>query len=90
MKITEIRIRRIDLSDSKLKAVASITLDDCFVIHDIRIVEGKDNMLVAMPSRREKDGKYRDIAHPLNTEFRVAISNALLDAYNNSADVPKQ
>ncbi len=81
MKISDVRIRKVE-SDSKLKAIASITIEDYFVIHDIKIIEGKDSLFIAMPSRKTKEGEYKDIAHPINTETRTAMSETILAAYN--------
>ncbi|MBQ2717843.1 MAG: septation regulator SpoVG [Clostridia bacterium] len=82
MKITDVRVRLIQKEDSKLKAVASITFEDCFVVHDIKIIEGNDGLFIAMPSRKTADGEYKDIAHPINTPTREAIISSVLDAYN--------
>lgn len=68
LKISDVRIRFVKKEDSKLKAVASITIDDCFVVHDIKVIEGTDGPFIAMPSRKTNDGEFKDIAHPLNTE----------------------
>lgn len=81
MKINDIRIRLINKSESKLKAVASIVIDDCFVIHDIKVLEGNQGNFVAMPSRKTPDGQYKDVAHPLNTPTREALNNAVLEEY---------
>lgn len=81
MKITDIRVRRVDKEDSKLRAVVSITIDDCFVVHDIKIIEGKDNLFIAMPSRKTKEGEYKDVAHPISTEVRSMLSEAIIEAY---------
>ena len=64
--------------------IASITIDDCFVIHDIKIIEGKESLFIAMPSRKTKEGEYKDIAHPINSETRQMLSDAVLKAYNNA------
>ena len=82
MKISDVRIRFVKKDDSKLKAVASITIDDCFVVHDIKVIEGADGPFIAMPSRKTNDGDFKDIAHPLNTETRESLRNAILTAYN--------
>ncbi len=82
MKISDVRIRFVKKDDSKLKAVASITIDDCFVVHDIKVIEGADGPFIAMPSRKTNDGEFKDIAHPLNTETRESLRNAILTAYN--------
>ncbi len=81
MKISDVRIRFVKKDDSKLKAVASITIDDCFVVHDIKVIEGADGPFIAMPSRKTNDGEFKDIAHPLNTETRENLRNAILAAY---------
>ena len=81
MKINDIRIREVRNQDGKLKAVASITIDDCFVVHDIKIFERVDGHSIAMPSRKTSDGKYKDIAHPLNSETRELLQSAILTAF---------
>lgn len=81
MKISDIRIRLVDKEDSKLKAVASITIDDCFVVHDIKVIEGKEGYFISMPSKKTPDGEFKDIVHPINTETREAISAQVIDAY---------
>ena len=80
MKITDVRVRIVKKDDSKLKAVASVTFDDCFVIHDIKIIEGSDGPFIAMPSRKTND-EYKDIAHPIKQETREEIIKAILAAY---------
>lgn len=84
MKISDIRIRLIKKDDSKLKAVASITIDDCFVVHDIKIIEGTDEMFISMPSRKTPDGEYKDIVHPINTPTRELIKNAIMEEYQKA------
>ena len=74
------------MDDSKLKAVASVTLDNCFVVHDIKIIDGTDGLFIAMPSRKTSDGEFKDIAHPLNTETREALKNAILNAYADALE----
>ena len=81
MKISDVRIRLVNKEDNKLKAVASITIDDCFVIHDIKVIEGVKGLFIAMPSRRAADGEFRDIAHPINSETRDHIQNIILEEY---------
>ena len=81
MKITDVRVRIVKKDDSKLKAVASITIDDCFVIHDIKVIDGTDGYFVAMPSRKTSDGEYKDIAHPINSETRQTVIDAVLEAF---------
>lgn len=81
LNITEVRIRLMEKNDTKLKAVASITIDDCFVVHDLKIIEGPDGNFIAMPSKKTPSGEYKDIAHPLNTETREALRNLILTKY---------
>ena len=81
MNISDVHIRLSQKEDSKLKAVASITIDDCFVVHDIKIIEGTDSLFIAMPSRKTAEGEYKDIAHPLNTETRTLLRDVVLNAY---------
>ena len=81
MKISDIRIRLVDKEDSKLKAVASITIDDCFVVHDIKVIEGKEGYFISMPSKKTPDGEFKDIVHPINTETREAISAQVIEAF---------
>lgn len=82
MKISEVRVRKVDKEDSKLKAVASVTIDDCFVVHDIKIIQGESALFIAMPSKKTKEGEYKDIAHPINPETRQELSEAILKAYD--------
>lgn len=84
MKISDVRIKKIDKEDSKLRGVASVTIEDCFVVHDIKIIEGKEELFIAMPSRKNKEGEYRDIVHPINAETREYISKLLLEAYEKA------
>lgn len=84
MKISDIRIRFVDKEDSKLKAVASITIDDCFVVHDIKVIEGKDGFFISMPSKKTPDGEYKDIVHPINTETRESISAQIIEAFKSA------
>ena len=80
MEITDIRIRRLEGSN-KMKAVVSITIDDEFVLHDIKVVDGEKGLFIAMPSKKTADGEYRDIAHPIKTETRNRIQRMILDRY---------
>jgi stage V sporulation protein G len=81
MKISDVRVRIVQKEDIKLKAVASITIDDCFVIHDIKVIEGIEGYFVAMPSRKTNEGEFKDIAHPINTETRQTVIDAVLEAF---------
>jgi stage V sporulation protein G len=87
MKITEVRISLRD--DAKLKAFVSITLDDCFVIRGLKIIEGKTDTFVAMPSRKRKDGEYQDIAHPINNEARQEMEDIILKEYRKELERAK-
>lgn len=86
MNITDVRVRKM-MKESNLKAVASITIDDDFVVHDIKVVEGEKGLFIAMPSRKAADGEYRDIAHPINQEVRTMFEKEILDAYDKAEDV---
>ena len=81
MQITDVRIRKVD-KEGKMKAVVSITIDDEFVVHDIKIIEGEKGLFIAMPSRKASDGEYRDIAHPINSGTREKIQKMILDKYD--------
>jgi stage V sporulation protein G len=87
MKITDVRIRQVDKEDSKLKAIASVTIEECFVVHDIKIIQGESSMFIAMPSRKTKEGEYKDIAHPINSETRNEMSDVILKAYDEALKV---
>jgi stage V sporulation protein G len=80
MVITDVRIRQVT-SESRLRAVASITIDECFAVHELRIIEGKEGLFVAMPSRQVTDGTFKDIAHPINVETRKMIEDAVIAKY---------
>ena len=80
MQITDIRVRKIT-QEGKMKEVVSVTFDDAFVVHDIKIIEGKENLFAAMPSRKSADGTYRDIVHPITTQMREQLQNAILAKY---------
>ncbi len=80
MQITDVRIRKIS-KEGKMKAVVSITLEDEFVVHDIKVIEGEKGLFIAMPSRRAADGEYRDIAHPINSNTREMIQKIILEKY---------
>ncbi len=84
MEITSVTIRKVEKEDSRMKGIASVLLDDCFAIHDIRIIEGDNGLFVAMPSRKTSVGEYRDIAHPINPETRKMFEDKVLEAYNNA------
>ena len=83
MQITDVRVRKI-ASQNRMKAIASVTFDDVFVVHDIKVIEGEKGLLIAMPSKKAADGEYRDIAHPINSSTRDAIQNIILEAYEKA------
>lgn len=83
MNITDVRIRKIK-DDGKMKAVVSLTFDDAFVIHDIKLIEGQSGLFVAMPSRKVGEADYRDIAHPINQETRTKIQDIIFEAYDQA------
>ena len=85
MEITDVRIRRIDI-EGKMKAVVSVTLDNQFVIHDIKIIESQNGLFIAMPSRKTPDGEFKDIAHPINAETREMLQTAILEKYENTSN----
>lgn len=84
MKISDVRIRLIDQEAGKLKAVASLVIDDCFAVHDIKIVSGEGGEFIAMPSRKTPDGDYKDIVHPINSETRKLFRNTIIEAYEQA------
>lgn len=85
MNITDVRIRKLD-NATRMKGSASVTFDDAFVVHDIKIIESANGLFVAMPSKRLPDGNYTDIAHPINADTRDLIQKAVLDAYEKQVD----
>jgi len=84
MEITSVTIRKEEKENSRMRGKASVTLDNCFAVHDIRIIEGNDGLFVAMPSRQKATGEYRDIAHPINQETRKMFEEKIIEAYNNA------
>lgn len=80
MKITDIRVRKIN-TEGRMKAVVSVTFDDCFAVHDIKVIEGQEKLFAAMPSRKTPDGEFKDIAHPINAEMREIIQKAIIEKY---------
>lgn len=85
MQITDVRVRKVS-KEGKMKAVVSITFDNEFVIHDIKVIEGEKGLFIAMPSRKASDGEYRDIAHPINSDTRTKIQNLILSEYEKVAE----
>ena len=86
MKVTDVRLRKIQ-TDGRMKALVSITLDESFVIHDLRVIEGNTGLFVAMPSKRTPDGEFRDIAHPINSDMRQEIQDAVMKVYDETDEV---
>ena len=85
MTITDVRVRKI-ASEGKMKAIVSVTFDNEFVVHDIKIIEGQNGLFIAMPSRKTPDGEFKDIAHPINTDTREKIQNSILKAYEEAME----
>lgn len=89
MEITDVRVRKI-AKEGKMKAIVSITFDDEFVVHDIKVIEGEKGLFIAMPSKKATDGEYRDIAHPINSETRERIQTTILDGYEKALSEPEE
>ncbi len=85
MQITDVRIRKVE-KEGKMKAVVSITIENEFVVHDIKVIEGEKGLFIAMPSRKASDGEYRDIAHPINSATREQIQDLILEKYKEEID----
>ena len=83
MNITDVRIRKIS-AEGKMKAIVSVTFENQFVVHDIKVIEGQNGLFIAMPSRKTPDGEFKDIAHPINTDTREKIQNSILEAYEKA------
>ena len=88
MQITDVRVRKVS-KEGKMKAVVSITIDNEFVVHDIKVIEGDKGLFIAMPSRKAGDGEYRDIAHPINSDTRDKIQKIILEKYEIAALEPE-
>lgn len=89
MQITDVRVRKIT-KEGKMKAIVSITLDDEFVVHDIKVIEGEKGLFIAMPSKKATDGEYRDIAHPINSAARENIQRIILTSYEKALEEPEE
>ncbi len=89
MQITDVRVRKIT-KEGKMRAIVSITIDDEFVIHDIKVIEGEKGLFIAMPSKKATDGEYRDIAHPINSGTRENIQKIILDSYEKALLEPDE
>jgi stage V sporulation protein G len=85
MEITDIRIKKVN-TEGKLKAYVTVTFDDCFVVHNLKIISGKAGTFIAMPSRRTKTGEYKDIAHPINSSFRQSMQTRIIEEYDRVKD----
>ena len=86
MEITDIRIRKVE-SEGKLKAYVTVTFDGCFVVHNVKVIEGRSGVFIAMPSRRTKNGEYKDVAHPINSGFRAELQDRVLKAYDQENEL---
>lgn len=84
MEITSVTVRKEEKENSRMRGKASVLIDDCFAVHDIRIIEGNEGLFIAMPSRQKANGEYRDIAHPINQETRKMFEEKILEAYKNA------
>ncbi len=84
MNITDIRVRKVNSATGKMKAVVSITIDDAFVVHDIKVIEGQEKLFIAMPSRKTPDGEFKDIAHPINASTREELETKILAEYEKA------
>lgn len=85
MEITDVKVRKIS-TGGRMKAIVSVTFDDAFVVHDIKVIEGQDKLFIAMPSRRTPDGEFKDIAHPIHSNMRVELERRIFDAYHAPAE----
>lgn len=85
MEVTDVRLRHVH-SEGRMRAIASITFDDEFVVHDIRVIDGNNGLFVAMPSKRTPDGEFRDIAHPINSQTRAKIQEAVLEVFHRGGE----
>ena len=86
MQITSVNVKKIDKEESRMKGIASVLIDDCFAVRDIRIIEGNEGLFIAMPSRKNAEGEYNDIAHPINSETRKMFEDAIFEAYNKEEE----
>ena len=89
MQITDVRVRKIT-KEGKMKAIVSITLDNEFVVHDIKVIEGEKGLFIAMPSKKATDGEYRDIAHPIDSSTREMLQRTILDSYEKALEEPDE
>ena len=93
MQISDIRIRKLT-TEGKMKAIVSVTFDDVFVVHDMKVIDGGDRLFIAMPSRKTGEGEFKDIAHPINAQMREVLSSAILEKYHQAlqeaANIPQE
>ena len=89
MEVTDITIRKLTL-ESKMKAIVSITFDNQFVVHDVKVIDGNHGLFIAMPSSKASDGEYRDVAHPINSVTREKIQSLILEKYKEAEDAPEE
>lgn len=90
MKITSVKVRKIEKEGSRMKGIASVVIDDAFAVKDIRVIEGENGLFIAMPSRKYPNGEYRDVAHPINAETRAIFEDAIIEEYNNTSEVSEE
>ena len=90
MKITDVRLRKVNNQDTRMKALVSVTFDESFVIHDLRVIDGNNGLFVAMPSKRTPDGEFRDIAHPINSDMRQHVQEEVMRVYEETADASEE
>lgn len=84
IKITSVSVRKVEKEENRMRGIATVTIDDCFVVRDIRIIEGDNGLFIAMPSRKTATGEYKDIAHPINAECRKIFEDAIFEEYNKA------
>jgi stage V sporulation protein G len=89
MDITDVRIRKVT-GEGKLKAYVTVTFENAFVIHNVKVIEGENGVFIAMPSRKTKNGEYKDVAHPINSEFRAQMQERILKEYDQAEDGPEE
>jgi stage V sporulation protein G len=85
VQVTDIRVRKVS-GEGKLKAYVTVTFDDCFVVHNLKVIEGNNGVFIAMPSRKTKNDEYKDVAHPINPDFRNELQTKILEKYESGAD----
>ena len=90
MKITDVRLRKVNNQDTRMKALVSVTFDESFVVHDLRVIDGNNGLFVAMPSKRTPDGEFRDIAHPINSDMRQHVQEEVMRVYEETADASEE